>query len=233
MSTPTQLATQPNVYGYISGYDGPKTILEQIRTLHQYFPEMEWNHFRPDEYQMKIPESAEGLFAVPRWRKFGVTYWQAVRKVLTKIEQTRGLWIHTGGRFPGELEQHGPSHRAWSKVADLQGGQDVYIFPAQFGRLRIGSAIPEIRVKREPREFGLGIFQCAIMLLTHPERLGHFDDLRIVCSGDTFFGKSISRQYAPFMYFDAGIINVDEYHIKVTHPDALAHSSVPTGFLPA
>lgn len=233
MNTSTQLATQPKVYGYISGYDGPKLILEQIRTLNGLFPDMKLSEFRPDEYGISIPKGAEGLFAVPRWRKFGNTYWQAVKRVLAKIEETRGLYIYTGGRFPHELEQYGPSDRAWSKIADLQRGQDVYIFPAQFGRLRIGSAIPEIRVKREPREFGLGIFQCAIMLLTHPERLGHFDDLRIVCSGDTFIGKSISRQYAPFMYFNDGIIKVNEYHIKVMHPDTLAHSSVPTGFLPA
>jgi hypothetical protein len=35
-------------------------------------------------------------------------------------------------------------------------------------------------------EFGLGAFAIGIMILTHPERLRHYDDLWIDCAGDEF-----------------------------------------------
>ena len=35
-------------------------------------------------------------------------------------------------------------------------------------------------------EFGLGAFAVGIMLLTHPERLQHHDDLWIDCAGDEY-----------------------------------------------
>jgi len=45
-------------------------------------------------------------------------------------------------------------------------------------------------------EFGLGAFAVGIMLLTHEDRLQHYDDLWIDCAGDEFHDPQNS--VAPF-----------------------------------
>jgi len=54
-------------------------------------------------------------------------------------------------------------------------------------------------------EFGLGAFAIGMMLLTHPERLQHYDDLWIDCAGDEYDPDAdgdFSR--APYFSFSGG-----------------------------
>ncbi len=56
-------------------------------------------------------------------------------------------------------------------------------------------------------ECGLGAFAVGIMLLTHPERLQHYDDLWIDCAGDEFHdpqGSDAPFDRAPLFYFYDG-----------------------------
>ena len=59
-------------------------------------------------------------------------------------------------------------------------------------------------------EFGLGAYHIGIMLLTHPSRLQHFDDLWIDCVGDEYAsagdGGFVS---APYFAFDDGEVEFD------------------------
>jgi hypothetical protein len=67
-------------------------------------------------------------------------------------------------------------------------------------------------------EFGLGAFAIGIMILTHPERLQHYDDLWIDCAGDEFAPDAdgvFSR--SPYFEFDGGRVEfgsgwVDDAH---------------------
>jgi hypothetical protein len=59
-------------------------------------------------------------------------------------------------------------------------------------------------------ECGLGAFAIGIMLLTHPERLNHYDDLWIDCAGDEFApGADGVFSRSPCFGFDGGGVGFD------------------------
>jgi hypothetical protein len=70
-------------------------------------------------------------------------------------------------------------------------------------------------------ECGLGAFAVAIMLVSHPERLQHHDDLWIDCAGDEYVARGGGGRFscAPrflsgggIVWFDSGWSNVAEGH---------------------
>src|ERR1043166_9456067 len=70
-------------YGYLSGYDKPKSLVEQVAALQKLFPELgECDDSIFAHGEKELPDGAEGYFAIPRWQKFGKTYGEALQKVL-------------------------------------------------------------------------------------------------------------------------------------------------------
>jgi hypothetical protein len=54
-------------------------------------------------------------------------------------------------------------------------------------------------------EFGFGAYETGIILLTHPERLQHLDDLWIDCAGDEYAPFAVGRfSGAPYFRFRGG-----------------------------
>jgi hypothetical protein len=63
-------------------------------------------------------------------------------------------------------------------------------------------------------ECGLGAFAIGIMLLTHPERLQHYDDLWIDCAGDEFApdaGAGFSE--SPYFWFSGDGVGFDAFDV--------------------
>ncbi|MFA5737021.1 MAG: hypothetical protein WC893_02610 [Candidatus Paceibacterota bacterium] len=58
----------------------------------------------------------------------------------------------------------------------------------------------------QANECGLGAFAVGIMILTHSERLSHYDDLWIDCAGDEFDDPDAAFRFdrAPFFRFGDG-----------------------------
>ncbi len=173
-------------YGYLSGYE-PKGITEQINRLRELFLGIGY----ADEklVEQDLPQNAEGWFAIPRWERIALTYGEAVQKVLDLLKKTRDgkFYNYRDGRLGSEyLRQSQKSIKAFKKIGDEQKNYDILVVPAQFGLRHRGRSVRRTREVMNQGEFGLGAFAIGIMLLTHPERLQHYDDLYIDCAGDEY-----------------------------------------------
>ena len=191
-------------YGYLSGYK-PKSISEQVACLRKLFPQRESPDLKLDDEEFSGP--AEGHFAIPRWKKIAPTYCEAVQKVMALLKKARK------GKFfnfredelsAEQLREHPRKAAAFQKLGDEQKEQDVLLVPAQFGLCHRGRSVRRAREVFRAGEFGLGAFEVGIMLLTHPERLEHCDDLWIDCAGDEFSPDADGRfPCAPvFRFYD-------------------------------
>lgn len=173
--------------GYVSGYQKPKRIVEQDALLRQIFPGIGF----ADESLVRrpLPQSAEGWFAIPRWETLAPSYGEAVEKVLAALsDRCGGNCINYREGKLGEryFRQTDASWIAFQKLDEEQKGHDILVMAAQFGIVHRGRSVRRARAMMRFNEFGLGAFAVAIMLLTHPERLQHYDDLWIDCAGDEY-----------------------------------------------
>ena len=192
-------------YGYLSGYK-PKGIIEQTNRLRELFPGIGHANEKLAEYA--LPENAEGWFAIPRWEKVAPTYGEAVQKVLNLIKQTRN------GAFcnyredelgPNQLRQSTKVKSVFQKLGDEQKDQNILVVSAQFGIGHRGRSVRRAHEVMNANECGLGAFAIGIMLLTHPLRLKHYDDLWIDCEGDEFAPDADDDfSQSPFFRFDDG-----------------------------
>ncbi len=193
-------------YGYLSGYK-PKPIVEQMKVLRELFPEL--GSVDEKLAEAELPPNAEGWFAIPRWEKIASTYGEAVQKVLDLIKQTRDGKFHNycEGKLGSQyLRQHVKTAKMFQAFGDKQKDYDIFVVPAQFGLNHRGKSVRRAREVMSASEFGLGAFAIGIMLLTHPERLRHDDDLWIDCAGDEY-SPDADRDFfhAPYFDFDGGV----------------------------
>lgn len=174
-------------YGCVSGYTKPKGIPEQTNILRQLFPGIGFADEKIAE--QPLPPNAEGWFAILKWETLAPTYGEAVQKVLDAIKKTRNgkFYNYRDGQLgPQYLRQSAESAIAFRKLDEKQKDHDIFVVAAQFGLRHRGRSVRRAREVMNPCEFGLGALSVGIMLLTHPERLQHYDDLYIDCAGDEF-----------------------------------------------
>lgn len=197
-------------YGYLSGYK-PKGITEQTNRLRELFPGIGYADEKLADGT--LPLNAEGWFAIPKWEKIAPTYNEAVQKVLDMIKQTRGgkFYNYRDGQLgPERLRQTAKTAGVFQKLGDEQKANgkdcDILVVPAQFGLRHRGRSVRRAREVFASNEFGLGAFAIGIMILTHPERLMHSDDLWIDCPGDEYDDPDsfVRFGYAPYFEFYGG-----------------------------
>jgi len=171
-------------YGYASGYDKPKSIIDQITALSQLFPDINF----PDNKLVlgKIPEIAEGWFVIPRYEAIAPAYNEALAVVLDQLRLRYSDNFSDYREEPGVLRQTEKSANAWRRVGRKQRDCDTLLVPAQFGFQHRGQSMRRARQTFASNEFGLGVFMVGIMILTHPERIEQHDDLWIDCAGDEY-----------------------------------------------
>ena len=211
-------------YGYLSGYT-PKGITEQTNRLRELFPGIGYESVKLPE--AGLPENAEGWFAIPRWEKVTPTYGQAVQKVLDLIERTRNgaFYNYREGQLgPHQLRQSAKSVSVFQKLGQSQKDQGILVVPAQFGIRHRGRSVRRAREVMNANEVGLGAFAIGIMLLTHPERLQHYDDLWIDCAGDEFAPRADSGSGSPCFGFHNGGVGFGSRNVDFTH-DAYGSAS--------
>lgn len=198
-------------YGYLSGYT-PKDIREQVQVLEQLFPGVG----KANEALAggTLPPQAEGWFAIPRWSKIAPTYHEALQKVLGLIKQNRGGKFHNyreGQLGQERLRRVSRTEAGFKKSKVDQADYDILVVPAQFGIRHRGRSVRHAREIFLTNEFGLGAYEIGIMLLTHPERLQHYDDLWIDCAGDEYDDPDAGDRFgrAPFFSFYGGQVGFD------------------------
>jgi hypothetical protein len=202
-------------YGYLSGYTTPKTIAEQVNIVRGLFAAVSIaeKDFSADAdiANRELPVGAEGWFAIPRWQVVAPTYTEAVEKVLDLLRQAYG------GRFknwregeigPKQLRQSAKSVAFWEKLGEEQKANNItcniLLVPAQFGIRHRGRSVRRAREVMDGSECGLGAFAVGIMLLTHENRLKHYDDLWVDCAGDEYHDPQFSDApfvHAPYFFF--------------------------------
>lgn len=230
--TPEEFANEEvsSNYGYLSGYRKAKPIAEQMRILREYFP----NLGNPDEEiaKQERPANSEGYFVIPRWQLIAPTYGEAVEKVLDALnKQRKGKFVNyrKGELGPDRLRETNRKKLAFEQLASEQQGHDVLVVAAQFGIRHRGRSVRRARVVMGGQEFGLGAFEIGIMLLTHPERLQHYDDLWIDCAGDEYSpGAAGQFGSAPYFIFNDGKLRFDAIFVVIARD---YYGSV-SGFLP-
>lgn len=207
-------------HGYLSGYR-TKDITTQINRLRELFPGIGYADERLAS--RLLPPNAEGWFAIPRWDKIGESYNEAVEEVLRMISKTRDEKFSNsriGKVGPQYLCQHKRTEAILRKLGDQQRGYDIFIVPGQFGFRHRGRSTRRAKEVFSESEFGLGTFAVGIMLLTHPERLLHDEDLWINCPGDTYFFDGDGRlKGTPCFLLSGGIVKFDATLSEIARSD--------------
>jgi hypothetical protein len=191
-------------YGYLSGYKKPKEIAEQTNILRQFIPGA---GFADEEIaKQPLPPNAEGWFAIPGWQSVGKTYEEAVEKVFAMIASKRKFYNYRDGQLGAEyLRQHTKMKKMFQKLGDKQKGYNILVVAAQFGLRHRGRSVRRAREVFAADEFGLGVFEIGCIILTHPERLRHHNDLWIDCAGNEYApGEGGDFSFAPFFLFFGG-----------------------------
>ena len=79
-------------------------------------------------------------------------------------------------------------------------------------------------------EFGLGSLAVGSIVLTHPKRLSHSDDLRMDCPGDESFLRADSDfSKSPSFYFCSGQVSSSERFVSELYG---GHFGSVSSFLP-
>ncbi len=221
-----------SAYGYLSGYAKPKGIAQQIKIIHELFPEVTWGYFRPNMDDVVLPNDTDGWFAIPKWQSLAPTYGEAVELVMKKLSETRSGRFHNyreGRLGPDRLRHSAETSSVFQKLAEEQDGYDILVVAAQFGLRHRGRSVRRARECFSTNEFGLGAFAIGIMLLTHPERLAHYDDLWIDCAGDEFApGADGDFSESPVFSFGGGKLRFDASDVS----QARGYYGSVSGFLP-
>lgn len=209
----------PSNYGYLSGYKKPMGLNAQCNQLRILFPGIGYTNQdlqeRIEKDEVKLPQNAEGWFAIPNWKKnpklFGSTYSEAVQKVLDAIKKARDGAFHNyrAGQIDEQhLRQSARSEQFWNDLAKAQGDADILIIAAQFGIRHRGRSIRRAHVVIEDTkgEFALGAFAGVTMIITNPNQLMDYNDLWVDLGGDEFDVPESDVRFdsAPCLRFGGG-----------------------------
>ncbi len=212
-----------STYGYFSGYK-PIPLIDQVAWLKDFYPELKAAKVEVLE-SANLPDGAEGWFALPNiWRPKPVlkgNYNDNLVRVLDLIKQDRrnGAFLnYRDGQLGQEsLLQSSRTEAVMRKLSEEQGHPDILVVAAQFGIQHRGRSVRRaLEVMADQGQFGLGAFAIGVMILTHPERLLHDDDLFINCAGDKYnkrgdddwFGRApVFGYHEDRVNFDAGSVD--------------------------
>ena len=202
-------------YGYLSGYK-PKGVTEQTNRLRELFPGIGYANEKIAEGQ--LPQHAEGWFAIPKWQSVAPTYHEAVLKVLELIKNDRNgkFYNYREGQIDDKrLHETVKKKATFTELAKAQEDFDILVVPAQFGIRHRGRSVRRAREVFTSNEYGLGAFEIGIMILTHPERLQHYDDLWIDCAGDEYDDPGYDDRFdrAPNFRFCGGGVRFGTFRV--------------------
>ncbi|MBU0706828.1 hypothetical protein KKG41_00465 [Patescibacteria group bacterium] len=142
---------------------------------------------------------------MPRHDAVASKYNEAVTIALAKLAETRLFYNYREGQLGTDrLRQHERSARMMAQLAKCQEG-DILVIPAQVGLHYRGRSVRRAREVFQDHEFGLGSFAICCILLTHPERLVHWEQLHVDCAGDEYAPGAVGVfDRAPYFVFDGG-----------------------------
>lgn len=173
-------------FGYPEGFR-IRSVQEQVKALQELdpFKNLDASHVSKLAGG-KLPDGAEGWAVIPKYLKMTESYHEALEFALHLLAADRKFRNRLATR-EGELttekdlrlaEKTGKAH---AKLDEQPG--DFWVFPFQFGLSHRGRSVRRARVLFTDNEFGLGAYEAAVLLLTHPNRIIGPDQLYVDCAG--------------------------------------------------
>lgn len=215
--------------GYFSGYRQPRSVTEQANRLREIFPGI--GYANESLASLPVLNGAEGKFVIPPWQKVAMTYGVAMQIVLDKLRVAYGdrFVNYIVGKLDTEYLRESLNKRvAFRRLVEKQRGFDLLVVDAQFGIRHRGRSVQKARAVMGTHEFCMGAFEVAIMLLTHPERLCHYEDLWINCPGDEYSWNADGQfEDALFFEFNEGNPKLDALGVDYVS----AYCGSASGFL--
>ena len=168
--------------GYFSGYLRPDSVQNQIDIIRSHWPVINPDRairFIRNVYPtLQLPSWIEGPFVQIRPGFFSNVYREELQEVLKALTNSRSerFFNHCEKQI-GNFRRSSKLIAAYHRITDQQPNSDLLIVPAQFGKRYRGCSVDQVRKKITIIEFGEGIRNGAVMLLTNPNRLRHVKDL--------------------------------------------------------
>lgn len=169
----------PVSYCYPEGW-GLKPVDEQLRLLGQRFPGLELHAEAPSA----LPEGAEGWLLVPKPSRVAGSYHEALQRVLAMPPRQGAAFVTSqeGKLGPEHLRLTPKTTEALDRL-ERATPWDFLMLAVQCGLTYCSRSSTQVRRGFREGEFGLGPFEVACLLLTHPERLADYEHLGIDCPG--------------------------------------------------
>ncbi len=169
-------------FGYPAGWQ-LKPVSEQLTVLCASLPSLE----SALDVPASLPEGAEGWLVMPKPGSIAKSYNEALERLLSinNSGKTRFVNIREGklGREFLRLTE-----RTEQVIAESERGTpgDFMVLAVQSGARHQARSVMQVRESFIETEYGLGPFEVASLLVTHPERLTGYTDLGIDCPGCTY-----------------------------------------------
>ncbi|MFA5188322.1 MAG: hypothetical protein WC460_03100 [Patescibacteria group bacterium] len=169
---------------------------EQVHSLLKYFPNLNASHVN-ELAKGNLPKGAEGWAVIPKPDRIG-TYYEAFTKALQLIAENRvfKIWLEDE-LLEQNISLFDKTKQCHSKLNAQPG--DLWVFPFQFGKR--WSKHSYHMVCFENNEFGLGPYEIAILLLTHPNRIIKSIQIQIGCLGCEYKGASANANFDDYLIF--------------------------------
>ncbi len=168
----------------VSKYDYPtgwclKAAEEQLAILNSFFP----NFALEAEISASLPEGAEGWLLVPKPSKIANTYNEALQKLLSLIGARSAFFDSYEGKLGTEyLRLLEKTEQVIDNLERSTPG-DYLVLAIQCGLRYRAKSVSQARKTFKEKEYGLGPFEVASLLLTHPDRITDYEHLGIDCPG--------------------------------------------------
>jgi len=167
-------------YGYPKNFQ-IRSVAKQVKILLKHFPNLDVSHVQELASDDFFPVDAEGWTVIPKPDKIG-TYHEAMEKVINLLPDVFKFKEWQEGKMTEKhLRLEEKTAQAHAKLNKQPG--DLWVIPFQFGKRWAGHSNRNAQVRFAAKEFGLGPYEIAILLLTHPERITMTDQLYINCAG--------------------------------------------------
>lgn len=186
-----------------------ESSVDQQKILNEHFYQSE---DQDEQCETRVlPESSNGVLVIPNWINMGLTYKQALRLILSILDE-----VH-GGRFYSELEckyiilrKH--TERRLRQISKSQNGRFLSL-PVSFIRNLSGR---QTLATLAANEFGLDIFSVLCLLLTHPHLERQVKNHMILgCIGSMYTGNT----YRPYSFIPIIDIRTDQMRIVKSMDD--------------
>ena len=161
-----------------------RSVAEQVERLTKEFPNLDFSHAE-ELASGKLPEGAEGWGVIPKQSKIAENYHGAFDKAIALLAEQHGEKFENwreGALTEKHLRLIEKTEKKLAKLEKETPG-DCLVIPFQFGKKWRGKSVRHAQIRFDDNEFGLGPYEVAILLLTHPGRIIGSGQLYIDCGG--------------------------------------------------